>query len=68
MIGGIDMTQIIFNSQEEFEDAVMDVIKQRLSIAINAESQFDSDMIRLEVTLGDYTGTVDYFTSDSATV
>lgn len=62
------MTQIVFNSQEEFEDAVMEVIKSRLSIAINAESQFNSDEIRLEVILGDYTGTMEYFTSDSASV
>lgn len=62
------MTQIIFNSQEEFEDAVMEVVRNRLSISVQTETQFDSDYVRLEVLLGDYTGTTDYFTSDATSV
>lgn len=29
------MTQIIFNSQKEFDDAVMKVLQQRLDIEVN---------------------------------
>lgn len=62
------MTQIIFNSQEEFEDAVMEVVRNRLSVSVQTETRFDSDYVRLEVSLGDYTGTTDYFTSDATSV
>lgn len=64
------MTQIIFNSFEEFEDAVMEVVRNRLSVSVQTqtETQFDSDYVRLEVSLGDYTGTTDYFTSDATSV
>lgn len=29
------MTQIVFNSQKEFEDAVMEVLQQRLDIEVD---------------------------------
>lgn len=60
------MTQIIFNSQEEFEDAVMETLKKRLSITLESESGFNLYTSRVEVLLGEQGG--DYFTSSSTTV
>lgn len=38
------MTQIIFNSQEEFEDAVMDVLCNRLRIEV-----FASEFVKIRL-------------------
>lgn len=43
------MTQIVFNSQEEFENAVMEVLEKRLRIKIDA--QYDPE--RAEIFLVD---------------
>lgn len=45
------MTQITFNSQEEFENAVMDVLANRLSVRLNTFEEFGDTM--LELTLSD---------------
>lgn len=46
------MTQIVFNSQEEFENAVMEVLEKRLRIRIdNPCAQYDSE--RAEIFLVD---------------
>lgn len=48
------MTQITFNSQEEFENAVMDVLANRLSVRLNTFEEFGDVM--LELTLSDKVG------------
>ena len=45
------MSQITFNSQEEFENAVMDVLANRLSVRLNTFEDFGDTM--LELTLSD---------------
>lgn len=43
------MSQITFNSQEEFEDAVMDVIKKRLVIWLDNSTYCDDRRITVSL-------------------
>lgn len=41
------MSQITFNSQEEFENAVMEVLSKRLRINLNTFDEFGDHMLEL---------------------
>jgi hypothetical protein len=53
------MAKITFNSQEEFENAVMEVLNKRLRVNLNTFEEFGDQM--LEITLSDRINDKEYF-------
>ena len=44
---------ITFNTQEEFEEAVMLVVKDRLTVNVHCYTEYYPDQTKVEVTLSD---------------